>query len=115
MKRITAKAGAYSDNIDWEAVRKAVREHRGYPVAILDRKGAKGTRVKDDMETQIEKADAEDKVIADKQMAELKAAAAEKESKKQEVYKAKDKKKPAKEGAEVAASEPAKAPASLNQ
>jgi L,D-transpeptidase ErfK/SrfK len=40
MKRITRKAGPFADRINWEAVRKAVREHRGYPVPVLSRKGA---------------------------------------------------------------------------
>lgn len=53
MKRITAKAGAFADLIDWDAVRKAVREHRGYPVAVLDKKGAKGSRVADEIEEEL--------------------------------------------------------------
>lgn len=47
MKRITSKAGSLADRIDWEAVRKAVREHRGYPVPVLDKRGAKGEHVVD--------------------------------------------------------------------
>ena len=53
MKRITRKAGPHADRIDWEAVRKAVREHRGYPVAVLDRKGKKGTHVADETEERL--------------------------------------------------------------
>lgn len=37
MKRITKKAGAVADKINWEKVRKAVQEHRGYPVVILEK------------------------------------------------------------------------------
>ncbi|MFA7455898.1 MAG: L,D-transpeptidase family protein [Micavibrio sp.] len=50
MKRITAKAGGLADNIDWDAVRKAVREHRGYPVPVLERGGVKGAKVIDEMD-----------------------------------------------------------------
>lgn len=57
MKRITSKAGTHADNIDWEAVRKAVREHRGYPVAVLDRKGARGVHVRDEIEEKLKEAD----------------------------------------------------------
>ncbi|PZQ45905.1 MAG: hypothetical protein DI551_06165 [Micavibrio aeruginosavorus] len=89
MRRITGKAGALADNIDWEAVRKAVREHRGYPVPVLDRKGTKGAHVVDEMEAEIQKADAEDKIIADKQKAEMKAAASAREAAKPDVYGAK--------------------------
>lgn len=53
MKRITRKAGPLADNIDWEAVRKAVREHKGYPVAVLDRKGSKGVHVLDETENRM--------------------------------------------------------------
>lgn len=35
MKRISTKAGALADNIDWEAVRKAVREHANYPALLF--------------------------------------------------------------------------------
>jgi len=40
INEITEKAGEYSDYINWEIVRTAVREHRGYPIAILDKSGA---------------------------------------------------------------------------
>lgn len=86
MKRITAKAGPFAEKIDWEAVRKAVREHRGYPVAILDRKGAKGAHVADETEDQLKAGEAEDKVIADKQKEAMRKAAAEAEKK--DVYRA---------------------------
>lgn len=89
MRRITTKAGPFADRIDWESVRKAVREHRGYPVAVLDRKGAKGVHVEDEMEGKLREAAAEDKAIADKQKA-VRAAASDK-AKKQDVY-AKDRK-----------------------
>ena len=35
MKRISNKAGDYADKINWERVRRAVKEHRGYPTKIL--------------------------------------------------------------------------------
>ena len=86
MKRITGKAGALADNIDWEAVRKAVREHRGYPVAVLDRKGTKGAHVEDEMEVELKAADAEDKAKAEKAKAARKEAAAAAAVKKEDVY-----------------------------
>ncbi len=86
MKRITRKAGGYADKIDWEAVRKAVREHRGYPVPVLDRKGAKGVHVIDEMEEQLNAAKADDDAALAKKKAEVKAAAAAKEAKKEAVY-----------------------------
>ena len=49
MKRITAKAGEYADRIDWQNVREAVRDHAGYPVAVLDVRKKPGERVKDDL------------------------------------------------------------------
>lgn len=62
IKRITRKAGPYAEKIDWEAVRKAVREHRGYPVAVLDSKGQKGVHVADETEEIFEKEKAADRV-----------------------------------------------------
>lgn len=73
MKRITSKAGPYADRIDWEAVRKAVREHRGYPVPVLDRGGAKGQHVVDEMEQKLQSVEAEDKALMDKNRAAQKA------------------------------------------
>ncbi len=61
IKRITRKAGPYAELIDWEAVRKAVREHRGYPVAVLDSKGKKGVHVADETEEAFEEEKAQDK------------------------------------------------------
>jgi len=84
MRRITKKAGTLAELIDWEAVRKAVREHRGYPVAVLDRKGAKGVHVKDAMEDELKEADAEDKAAAAKNKTAAKPAA--KTSKKEDIY-----------------------------
>ncbi len=80
MKRITAKAGSLSDRIDWEAVRKAVREHRGYPVPVLDRKGVKGEHVKDEMQAQLDEDDAKDSAAA-KSAKPAKAAVVEKPAK----------------------------------
>ncbi len=39
-QRIIRKAGAHTDKIDWGAVNKAVQEYRGYPVEIMNLKGA---------------------------------------------------------------------------
>jgi len=36
MKRISAKAGEAAKDIKWDLVRRAVQEHRGYPVKILN-------------------------------------------------------------------------------
>jgi len=36
MKLINKKAGVHADKIDWVAVRKAVQEHRGYPIPVLN-------------------------------------------------------------------------------
>jgi len=84
MKRITRKAGSLAQNIDWEAVRKAVREHRGYPVPVLDRKGTK--HLVDETERQVNAAKAEDDAFMAKKKADYKAAAAAKEAKKDAVY-----------------------------
>ncbi len=67
MKRITSKAGALANQIDWEAVRKAVREHKGYPIAILDKSKGAGAHVQDDIQAELdrEKAADADKVAAD--------------------------------------------------
>lgn len=72
MKRITAKAGANASRIDWEAVRKAVREHKGYPVAVLDGKGT-STHVEDETQKEIDQANAEDKIAAEKNKQVMKA------------------------------------------
>ncbi|HEU4838421.1 MAG TPA: L,D-transpeptidase family protein [Micavibrio sp.] len=100
MKRITRKAGPYADRIDWEAVRKAVREHRGYPVAVLDTKGAKGQHVADEMEEKLKSVEAEDKAVVEKRRAAVKAErdAAAAEKAKNDVY-AGDRKKKAKKAA----------------
>ncbi|PZO84534.1 MAG: hypothetical protein DI626_08215 [Micavibrio aeruginosavorus] len=95
MKRITKKAGPDADKIDWDAVRKAVREHRGYPVAVLERGSASGTHVRDEIEDKLMEADASDKAkaeadkakIAEKAAAE-KQAAAKDEKNKEDVRKA---------------------------
>ena len=111
MKRITHKAGPYAELIDWEAVRKAVREHRGYPVAVLDRKGAKGKHVQDEMEDKLKAAEAEDKAVSDQKKAEMKAAAAKREAKKEDVY---GKSGERKEGTEVTDAGPARTRATGN-
>lgn len=75
MRRITTKAGAYADRIDWDAVRTAVREHKGYPVAVLDKNGKKGQPVVDEIALEVKGAkDAEAKDLA-AQKADMKKAA----------------------------------------
>jgi L,D-transpeptidase ErfK/SrfK len=103
MKRITRKAGPYADRIDWEAVRKAVREHRGYPVAVLDTRGAKGQHVADEMEEKLKSVEAEDKVVTDKRRAAVKAErdAVAAEKAKNDVYAGDRKKKAGKAVKEV--------------
>jgi L,D-transpeptidase ErfK/SrfK len=88
MKRITGKAGPYADKIDWEAVRKAVREHRGYPVPVLDVKGAKGVHVQDETEEKLKAGEAEEKAALEKQKSAQKAMTEAREIKnsKNEVY-----------------------------
>jgi L,D-transpeptidase ErfK/SrfK len=85
MRRITSKAGVLADNIDWQAVRKAVREHRGYPVAVLDRTGTKGAHVEDETEDRLMQASAEDQAHDAKKQAAAEAAVA-KAPKKEDVY-----------------------------
>lgn len=99
MKRITKKAGPYADRIDWEAVRKAVREHRGYPVAVLDTKGAKGQHVADEMEEKLKSVEAADKAVLEKRRAAVKAErdAAAAEKAKNDVYAGDRKKKAGKQ------------------
>lgn len=92
MKRITRKAGADADRIDWEAVRKAVREHRGYPVAVLDRKGKKGTHVADETEERLKMGEPE-KAAATAPV--VKPAKAQKEAVKKEQVKVTDVNAPA--------------------
>ncbi len=117
MKRITKKAGALADNIDWEAVRKAVREHRGYPVAVLDRKGTKGAHVTDEMEEKLKAADAEDAAKAEKAKAERKEAAKAAMTPKEDVYGNNPKKATKKTDVvtEVTVTETRSGPVTLNQ
>lgn len=58
MKRITSRAGEYTDFIDWERVRQAVREHRGYPVVVLDKTSRRGGEIQDDLQALLREADA---------------------------------------------------------
>lgn len=39
INRINKKAGIHKDQVNWEVVRKAIVEHRGYPVEIFNMKG----------------------------------------------------------------------------
>lgn len=57
MKRITKKAGAHADKIDWAVVRKAVQEHRGYPVPVLSMSDRPNNNVEADIEALVETAD----------------------------------------------------------
>lgn len=57
MKRITSKAGEHANQIDWQSVRQAVRDHRGYPVPVLDVRKKPGERVKDDLNELLQEAD----------------------------------------------------------
>lgn len=81
MKRITQKAGAHADKIDWITVRKAVQEHRGYPVQILDIDQHPGRRAQSQLEEMLEEADASDKDIAKIQQAVEKAQSQPEEAK----------------------------------
>jgi hypothetical protein len=87
MKRITAKAGLFAEQIDWEAVRKAVREHRGYPVAVLDRRGAKGVHVVDETEDKLKAEDEKERVAVEKKKDDVVKALVVENSKKDPVYK----------------------------
>ncbi len=106
MKRITAKAGAYAEQIDWEAVRKAVREHRGYPVAVLDKKGAKGVHVSDETEDELKAAEEKDRIAAAEKKEKLTREQQAAEAKKDVVYK--DAKKIKESGKVAAADKPVK-------
>jgi L,D-transpeptidase ErfK/SrfK len=64
MKRIMKKAGEYSDQINWKQVREAVREHRGFPVPVLEKGNVPSKRVKDDMEELLKEADGSVKEVA---------------------------------------------------
>ena len=106
MKRITAKAGAYAEQIDWEAVRKAVREHRGYPVAVLDKKGATGVHVSDETEDELKAAEEKDRIAAAEKKEKLTREQQAAEAKKDVVYK--DAKKIKESGKVAAADKPVK-------
>jgi len=71
IKRITAKAGEYADHIDWEKVRDAVRAHRGFPVAVLDKNREAGKWSNDEFEELLSQADvAAEEVIVPEQVIE---------------------------------------------
>lgn len=63
MKRITKKAGAYADKIDWVKVRTAVQEHRGYPVPILQMGRNPSNQAEGELQELLNKADASDKDV----------------------------------------------------
>lgn len=73
MKRITKKAGVHADKIDWALVRKAVQEHRGYPVAVLSVDGRPTSSADVENDVAVETAD-----IAIEQPKEIKDAKTEK-------------------------------------
>lgn len=76
MKRITKKAGTFADQIDWEAVRDAVKDHSGYPVAVLDKDKKTGQRVRNELQALLEEADmAEDDIIEAKEVQAVEAKA----------------------------------------
>lgn len=52
MKQISKKAGAHADKINWSMVRKAVKEHRGYPIKIMSLSG----KVAEAKESKVEQA-----------------------------------------------------------
>ncbi|MEM9469170.1 MAG: L,D-transpeptidase family protein [Pseudomonadota bacterium] len=60
MKRIMEKAGEHVEQIDWRQVREAVRKHKGYPIAILDKNTKPGQRVKDDLQELLKQAEMEE-------------------------------------------------------
>ncbi|NCO04000.1 MAG: L,D-transpeptidase family protein [Alphaproteobacteria bacterium] len=74
MKRITKKAGQYADRIDWEAVRDAVKNHSGFPVAVLDKNKEPGQSVKDELQALLEEAKLEEDEVLQAQ--EVKAVEA---------------------------------------
>lgn len=106
MKRITRKAGNQADRIDWEAVRKAVREHRGYPVAVLDSRVAKGGHVIDETEETFKQELAADQIEQAQKKQARKAAAEKKRS--ESVYAGTDAPAPAKNAAPVKKTAPKK-------
>ncbi len=57
LKRITAKAGDHADKIDWAKVRKAVREHKGYPIAVLNKNRTPGSQAQNELEDLMEETD----------------------------------------------------------
>lgn len=59
MKLILEKAGAYTEQIDWENVREAMQERSGYPVAVLDKDRSPGSRVRDDFKALLQDAKVE--------------------------------------------------------
>ncbi len=61
MKRISRKAGIHADKIDWRIVRKAVQEHRGYPVQILDINRGKSRRAEQELNNLLDQADSNKK------------------------------------------------------
>ncbi|MCI5059805.1 MAG: L,D-transpeptidase family protein [Alphaproteobacteria bacterium] len=64
MKRITAKAGVHADKINWAIVRRAVQEHRGFPIAVLDIARNPGRRAQSELDKMLDQAGAKDKEIA---------------------------------------------------
>ena len=75
MKRITKKAGAYADKIDWVKVRNAVQEHKGVPVPVLHVGREPDSQAEGHLQELLDKADASDKDVAQIQKVVEKAKA----------------------------------------
>lgn len=63
MKRITKKAGAHADKINWSKVRKAVQEHRGYPVEVLNANYGPNRQADKQLKELLDQADASEKEV----------------------------------------------------
>lgn len=77
MKRITKKAGAHADKIDWVKVRRAVQEHRGYPIPVLQIGRNPGRSAEGELQEMLNEADASKKDVEQIQKTVEKAKATE--------------------------------------
>ena len=75
MKRITAKAGVHADKIDWGMVRRAVQEHRGYPVSVLNISQTPSRHAQNELDQMLDQAGA-----AENEVKEIKAVAVDEET-----------------------------------
>ena len=85
MKRITRKAGEYADQINWEVVRKAVQEHRGVPIMVLDKNSYSSKRTDQALDKIIEESKISEKEAEKIEKTIQKAEDATKEVKKDDV------------------------------